>query len=1133
MTKTKILFTKIIFSILIIFSFLLLQTGVYFSNSPYQALTQQSSVVALSSPNYNYEDLTDSLSNPSFDNYSPSSGTSSDSNYTGNTQIKVPTSWTADGNKDSSIKMGVINIEQDAFKDNYSNYGLKITNSPALSSMKENKNGEIDVLMINSESERIYGYTSSSIDLKANSFYKLSVRFYTGNNLSSSSITDNPTASVVLMGDDFTGLTEAALLGYQSDGNWATATFYIATNQCDSTSVQVGVYLGSPAWNNVSQNASAGYVFFDDVTLIKYSKQDYDNQNKASIPSQYIFSSVIDLTYSNITSGAGFVEGGEFDNLSNWEVNAEGSSTVQVINANTSYNSNVDPSYTNRITSNQNVLIVYNAANRDGSSTGTVASSDILIKRNTSYRISFWAKTNASSMVAEIEATDKINGNTYDAVSITTPSSKSNSLTNDWHEYVFYVTGNSLYDANVQITLGLTSSNNLDAEYIFFDNITSQQISTDDIDSASNTEATTATLSLSASSSSTLANGNFNSVTRSDIDVTYPLEPSDWTYEGITSTSNIHGVINLKSEYFNETKSNFGNPQNKPASSFINSSLDVSNNALMLYNSSLSNQTYSTSSTLTASASTCYLLNLQVFTDIISGNGGVNIVVTNSDDVVIAELLDQNTNGKWQNYQIYINNYSTSQTLTITISFGRENSSVSGWAYFDNISFESFDGELADVTQSGTTKIFDLVSKTNDNSTTMYSDGFDYYSTDYSNADYRLNDPLYFTGEVKAELTNEEDDTTTTLDDTTLNGVVNFDNIDKVLGGNRVCEDINNSFLMIYSPSDTYYAFTNDLTISLEESSYYRVSVKVKTVGLSQNTENQQIIDDEIVPFGASIILSGIDQSFTGINTNGTFEATDDGWEEFVFYINTTDAIDLEIMLGLGSENAWTSGYAFFDDILVEEMDEDNYTLALNLDQEDTTKEDHVISIVNTTTPTDEDDSGSSTNIFSESLAWLSIPTVIIGVGIIVAIAGYCIKKYRENRPVKVKVTSNYDRSSTLLKELDHRNYKVSVKHRLKLLYEELAQTQNYLEEEKAEHKKQMEAFETAKDIAKQDKSIHLENPDKKYMDFEKTVQQLEKNIASIKADIEILEQEQKQLEREEQRIRKDDLKGNKITRRK
>ena len=147
--------------------------GVYFSNSPYQALTQQSSVVALSSPNYNDEDLTDSLSNPSFDDYSPGSGTSSDSNYTGNTQIKVPTSWTADGNKDSSIKMGVINIEQDAFEDNYSNYGLKITNSPALSSMQENENGEIDVLMINSESERIYGYTSSSIDLHANSFYKV------------------------------------------------------------------------------------------------------------------------------------------------------------------------------------------------------------------------------------------------------------------------------------------------------------------------------------------------------------------------------------------------------------------------------------------------------------------------------------------------------------------------------------------------------------------------------------------------------------------------------------------------------------------------------------------------------------------------------------------------------------------------------------------------------------------------------------------------------------------------------------------------------------------------------------------------------------------------------------------------
>ena len=1146
MTKIKNIAIKFSLCLLLILTFFIAQNSLLFSQFSFASPVQTVSAVNNSSSS-DLETSYSSISNYNFATTSTGAVASTSgtlpSNYTGNTSILTPSSWTKNGTANKSMSIGVIDVSPTSFATNFDNYSLLASASPYRSSMSSDTNTKI--LMINSTTATTYGYTSSSFTLEANSYYSITVDYYTGNTDAIPSL-----ASVCLIGDDFDGLTSTAVLGVQTNKNWGTITFWIATNEANSSTAKIGLYLGCPAWTNSSTSlSSSGYVFFDNVELTQYSENYFTSQDKDKDNySSYATNQFVDLTYGDITSGNnGYVEDGGFNTTTSltssssaWTTIVDdastitGASTVSIVNANTSYSS-IDVPYTNARTSDNKVLMVYNAINRSGKSSGTVTSKAITIKQHNVYRISFWAKTNADSITATLAPTGTVNGNTYEAVSISTASTDTSVTTNDWNEYVFFVTGNSLTDASVTLTLGLSSSNNTELEYAFFDDVTSQLVSSEDRDNASDTGITYKTLDLNPSSSLTIANGYFNLASSTDREVTYPLEVSGWTYGGITNSTNAHGIVNLKSTIFNEYKSNFNDPSNPAKDSGV-----ASNNVLMLYNNSKTTQSYTTTSSFSASATTTYKLTVDICTQVSStNNGGANIYITNSNGVTIAEFLDINTNGLWETYTLYFKNYGASQSLNVTLGFGRDatNKTVSGWAYFDNCVCNTYSGttDIADITTSSTVKVINLA-KTEDDDTYYYSDSFSEYDTDQDTLTH-LYDPFYWETEVKAEETDDEGNATTLSDEDITSGIVNASNIDEALSIVANNADMNRDFLLIRSLSDTYYTATNKFTVSLSASSYYKISVWVKTVGLTQDSDNTQYEDsdedgeeDDAIPYGASISIDGIDDSFTGINTNGSFDENENGWVEYIFYINTTDAIDMQLYLGLGSEDAWTSGYAFFDDITVLSMTEDAYTLALNIDLEATPEQ--VVSVVNTTADEDEDEDSSSST-YDESLAWLAIPTIILAVAVIVALAGYGIKKYLEKRPVKVKVTNNYDRSATLLKDLDHRNYKASVHHRLKLLYEELKQTEQYLEDEQIEHKKQMEAYQTAKEIAQQDKSIQLETPNKKYMDFDKTVEQLKNNIASIKTDIELLEEEQRQIIEQEQRKHKEDLKGNKITRRK
>ena len=104
------------------------------------------------------------------------------------------------------------------------------------------------------------------------------------------------------------------------------------------------------------------------------------------------------------------------------------------------------------------------------------------------------------------------------------------------------------------------------------------------------------------------------------------------------------------------------------------------------------------------------------------------------------------------------------------------------------------------------------------------------------------------------------------------------------------------------------------------------------------------------------------------------------------------------------------------------------------------------------------------------------------------------------------KINNNYDRLQTLLKDVDRRERKTAINHKIKLLHEELAQSKQFLQQESEELARQTEAYNTAKEIAQDNPTVELELPDVKQI--QKSIEIQQDKIEQIELDIKILEDE-------------------------
>ncbi len=997
----------------------------------------------------------DATSNLSNNNFASSTGSTS--------YPRTPSSWSV-WDEDTLITpetSGLIDITSATYQLYKDDYGL---NNFAQQPPIRQGVSEQMVLLINSgnsgnESTSLnYGYKNDSdITLEANSFYSISLYVYTSSNAH---------ASVYLTGDDVESLDSAKIVGINTLDTWQQVTFYIETGTDASSSVGLELFLGEKG----SQGGSAGFVLFDNVSITRYSGDSFE---KVKDTGRY-FSSV-SLAPSYITERDGFVTNGNFvESLTNgWNQETSQNSVTQYV-----------ADFNRTFTINDDQVII--GTNQRGDTTGVllttengynaIKSDDIEIKRHGLYRITFWAKGelesgNINFVMSGNLPDETVLEETEQSQTISTIATNTQAINNNWAMYTFYVEGNPLFDCTVNLTLGIGTESASATGYIAIAGIQSEKVTTAQKDDATSTNGNTATLSMYNTATLTFANGTFNLI-NVDESMRAPYAPQNWT--ALNENNTTSGVVNISSVNWAQTGLGFARPA-KPNG-------DYSDNVLMIRNETLSYQGYDSES-VSLDADGYAEITFQAYTTNLNASGRAYVTIKNTDGIILHQVEINNTN-TWNDYTIYLHNYYVAQDIVAELSLGTEDQNASGRAYFDNVIVNTSLTEDAfnSANENSTTFVVDLSS----NSLTASTNGTPTYWTSNSTVDPSI----------------------------ASSGIMDVRDYENYFMGQPLApSDEQYDVLYIAATEPTYYYLNSNLVYNFTSGTYYKVSVLVRTVDITPDVDGEYDESGNQIIHGASIGIDGIDSSFSGINTAKEieysastplaqkFEDDKNAWVEYTMYINTTSDVEGIIRLGLGSSTMPTTGYVFFANLTVESMTEDEYNSATStLDTENLPN--NIVLATNTITDEETDSTGTY-----NPMDWFAIPTIIIAVAVIVAVVGFYIKKFYQSRPAKKTiVNTDYDRLQTLLKDVDRRERKSAIKHKLDLLHQELKQSQEFLQQELAELEKQKEAFNTAKEIAHDSPSVELELPDIKQI--EKEIKTQQEKIEQIEGDIRILESE-------------------------
>lgn len=442
-----------------------------------------------------------------------------------------PTSWTAGtlgGTLEGSTVDGVVDLDPSAFNgaetlknyrlDIYDEFSLGIPLSPFGRTGGNFLGSDSNALMINSAgSEVAYGYTSSSISLSANSYYKISAWVKTGNFAANS---QGATIKVSGLKNPLTFEAIDTTLHEDrsevvSNYGWVEYTFYIETSTMTDSSITISLQLGdayeyedSSGKQHATSTVANGYAFFDHITAYQYSPNDFeeeiatidmenphtfldpDKDDRYYYTNEYgtsMFYSENDAQYLAIDADGNIMdesnpdfeshEIGSFDNgLSGWEHLSEYSNAgvpgIGIFDRiDESYGIDTEaPHSPNGVNDTIFVLGSYNADhdNFDSSPKAAGYASDFFtVERYKNYRISVWVKTENGTV-----ASAAVYGYDYRGVSVNpdadilgqpqlfvsqdlSEGDSENTLRMGWRELSFYVKGSAFADYKIRLELWL------------------------------------------------------------------------------------------------------------------------------------------------------------------------------------------------------------------------------------------------------------------------------------------------------------------------------------------------------------------------------------------------------------------------------------------------------------------------------------------------------------------------------------------------------------------------------------------------------------------------------------------------------------------------------------------------------
>ena len=969
----------------------------------------------------------------------------------------------------ASLLHGVLNVNEESYDGSKFNYKPVLAKNPG--KPKEEFDNYILAMASNDVTNEQFGYFSSSVNLDNGKYYALSIYCKT--------VGDNARASIYTSlsnedSDNFLGIKTSGLDG--EDG-WEPYYFLIATDSFNSLeNFRIELRIGSSRQvQESSVRGSNGAVFFDQVELTEIANSDFYSAKESRNLKKFNF----DNDYVDSFKNADFENG--LEGFTTTYDNSDAESVVEVTTANTisqtlstkfslPYETIAD-NYTGTNGGNNKELLIMNV---DPASTLVKTNEDnkIKISQHGFYRLSMLIKTgnlssggldvtlsNTTKLIStgEEELTKSQNGFT----------STSGGANNGFTRMDFYINGNVWQDCELSLSFALGSEETKISGWAIIDNIVLQQISGEEYGKGS--DSNQLNLSKNVPDTNDFTNGSFNFVTSSNSAITYPYAPKDWKASSNLTGS---GIIRVRTEFFNKDCFNYGlygyqnpGPNNSLNVSSQPNATETRENVLMVRNNTsedvyfksnpsnnvtLSANSIDSTSIAKVSVAVKTQKNSKAFIQVVSGDN----VIANIDNISASD---------WTTYTIYIKNGIASKTINLIL--GTHGNGNNNYSFFDHISYKSNDETFNLDTYLKPQSTEDTVKYRNSTYVDLLENGFYSHSNEIVTGNiYKQNSMLIHQSENVSQ----------------YNGIINTADNEQI----NVRKDSKDTNVLVVTNENASCQVLKTIdTYELKQNNYYEFSVWIKTSTLTGINDKN---------FGAYFELVAVDDDgnvienkdnknkFTNIIVTDT---ENNGWVKYSIFVLAETDQNVKVLLGLGNGENATQGTVYFDDLKIVGISENEYA---SQKADKTTLISKVIELKDTDNDESNDNNNSSSDEDSENgiNIWALLSSIIIVIALILAIAGFLIRKLPKRKIAKIKA-GEYEKSPFAVDEneirrqlkLDREQKVVDINKQLEELEKEKAeQTNKYDEElEKIDNDKEKNKLYIThtKEINKLDKKIN------------------------------------------------------------
>ncbi|MCL2675174.1 MAG: hypothetical protein FWE84_01065 [Firmicutes bacterium] len=1009
----------------------------------------------------------------------------SNGQFTGSTSVAPasPSAWTGEyigrnavddntgeflGNLGGNVVSGVISLDAN-FTKNYDDLKLDIypefkkTAVPGtpFGAKSENPIGGFNypntnknVLMINTDGSRTaYGYSSESITLAANSYYKISAWVKTG------IFGDQQGAAFTLVGlaepvgiwniDTVNGLPKDGdrlpILTTHNNYGFVEQILYIAVGP-NTESAQIRLSVGDNA-DSDHYFLSKGYAFFANVTAYQMSPTNFHFETVGLNNRQNVL--VYDMNPTSLLKvkdkNGNLIEAGSFSGGKNGWSRIDDDDNIDPLYWNT-YNGAgafaegldafgflADPRTPNgefdilrnneRGDNNIMVLSSFEGNEKYRAVSAGIRSGGILVEKEKYYRLSMWYNTqNGASATVTVSGHDTSYLGKLGDYQNGSLSTDNNAGRYGWQRTTFYIKGSAFSDVEINVELWLGGEGGYSSGIVMFDDITFEEITyrqhTDN-----KFGGTRISIDSFGSAGTGVSNGDFSEMDFGEENI-FPLAPTGWTFidtkeAGTTGHSNnlvktddiIHGVAPTEEIHYAANRfENYAGIENPRPSSDLFGRVNV-----LLMHSPVSAAFGYRSGGISISAETDYKLTVSLRTSL--QGFGAALILKNGNSIVAN--IEGIHSSYFKDYSFYISNVGGSATLSLEIWLGLtdrvDNTSKlsAGHMFVNTVSLETLqpaEGETATVLAERMEE-YNRAAHPSDLPFAVYKLGaYDFYAFDRYSADPIK--PMY--------------DMSLSQGPYTINraGLITDkgENIvpDYFYDAHMRVDPRFTNVLYLENVNPGWSRYQADNTLALYADSYYKIDFSIMVE--IQPDPNKNAI-------GAGIWLG--EKGIEDIRNTYRFPVlqTPDGpqyeaaFKTFSFYYavgSMNDSVSWTVSLG-GKDmpNQAIAGRVFLNHILVTAIDSatfDSETARLEEEAEDAGEGTFFPWLkIDKRNPIDEeypDEETTDKDEGCDTVAWYVIPSILFAAAIFVALGAVVVKKFMAKHPKSKggEKTAAYDR---------------------------------------------------------------------------------------------------------------------------